>query len=53
MKIMSDDIKFIKSQIKTFFDDKKKEKNISKIRDLGKELQKSLSALNEEAKSQK
>ena len=46
------DVSSMKTQLKTFADDKAEEKNLSKVRELGKELQKSLSALNKEAKAQ-
>lgn len=52
MNLMKNDISFIKEQIKLFADDKAKAQNLSKVRELWKELQKSLSALNAEAKSQ-
>lgn len=47
------DINLLKSQLKDFADDKAKQQKSEKIRELGKELQKSLSAFNAEAKSQK
>jgi len=53
IKSISDDVNFIKSQIKIFSDDKEKQTNVSQIRELWKELQKSLSSFNAEAKTQK
>lgn len=43
----------MKDQLKSLADDKAEEKSLYKLRELGKELQKGLSAFNQEAKAQK
>lgn len=53
IEALRQDFSEMKSGVKTLVDDKTKEHNSEKIRELGKELQKSLSAFNKETKSQK
>lgn len=53
MEALRQDFSEMKSGVKTLVDDKTEEKNLSKLRELGKEFQKSLSAFNKETKSQK
>jgi len=52
INLLRDDFSEMKAGLKTFADDKEKENNNVKLRELGKEFQKSLSTFNAEMKAQ-